>query len=143
MPLVARPVEKSGTRIEKSPQEWTAAVKAFALTHEGDLVGVAPMDPLYIYEGYELTHPWVVVIGVSMEHGELDHLPPPLENTSNPVEVARQYNRAARACRELNNFILSLIEAKAWQGPFASALNMMPAAIKRGSAIRKTRLTHQ
>ena len=108
-------------------------MKAFALTHEGDLVGVAPMDPLYIYEGYELTHPWVVVIGVSMEHGELDHLPPSLENTSNPVEVARQYNRAARACRELNNFILSQgYEAKAWQGPFASALNMMPAAIQAG-----------
>ena len=108
-------------------------MKAFALTHEGDLVGVAAMDPLYIYEGYELTHPWVIVIGVSMEHGELDHLPPSLENTSNPVEVARQYSRAARACRELNNFILSQgYEAKAWQGPFASALDMMPAAIQAG-----------
>ena len=45
------PAEKSGTKIKKPPQDWTADVKAFALAHEGDLVGVAPMDPLYIYEG--------------------------------------------------------------------------------------------
>lgn len=127
------PIKKAGIKIEKSAQDWTEAVKTFALAHEGDLVGIARMDPLYVYEGYELTHPWVVIVGVYMEHAELNNLPPSLENTRNPVEVARQYNRAARACRELNNFILTQgYEAKAWQGPFASALNMMPAAIQAG-----------
>ncbi len=127
------PVEKAETKVEKSAEDWTAAVKEFALAHEGDLVGIAPMDPLYVYEGYELSHPWVIVIGVSMDHEKLNQLPPSLDNTSNPVEVARQYNRAARVCRQLNNFILEQgYEAKAWQGPFASALSMMPAAIQAG-----------
>ncbi len=127
------PAEQAPTKIEKSARDWTSSIKAFALEHEGDLVGITPMDPLYIYEGYELTHPWVIMVGVSMDHKELDNLPPSLENTSNPVEVARQYNRAARVCRELNNFILKQgYNAKAWQGPFASALNMVPAAIQAG-----------
>ena len=59
------PIEKAGIKIEKSAQDWTEAVKTFALAHEGDLVGIARMDPLYVYEGYELTHPWVVIVGVT------------------------------------------------------------------------------
>ena len=93
------PIEKAGIKIEKSAQDWTEAVKTFALAHEGDIVGIARMDPLYVYEGYELTHSWVVIVGVYMEHAELNNLPPSLENTRNPVEVARQYIGAARACR--------------------------------------------
>jgi Pyruvate/2-oxoacid:ferredoxin oxidoreductase delta subunit len=56
-----------------------------------------------------------------------------LANPEAGVEVGRQYNRAARACRALRNFILSQgYFAKAYQGPYASALNMMPAAIEAG-----------
>lgn len=126
-------VMQGPTKTERSSEEWTKQVKAFALDHESDLVGIAGMDPLYIYEGYEIKEPWVIVVGVTMDYDELSQAPPSFENPTAAVCVAKEYNRAARACRELANVILSQgYFAKAWQGPYASALNMLPAAIAAG-----------
>jgi epoxyqueuosine reductase len=126
-------IEQADAVIEKSAKDWTAAVKEFALAHEGDDVRITDMDPLYMYEGYQIDEPWVIIIGVTMDHDELNKLPASLDNPANPVEVAKQYNRAARVCRELTNFILEQgYYAKPWAGPFASALSMMPAAIDSG-----------
>jgi epoxyqueuosine reductase len=73
------------------------------------------------------------MIGVAMDYGELSQVPPTFENPSSAVEVARQYNRASRACRELANFILAQgYEAEPYPGPYAKALNMIPPAIAAG-----------
>jgi Pyruvate/2-oxoacid:ferredoxin oxidoreductase delta subunit len=126
-------IKKGDLKIEKPAAEWTSAVKEFTLAHEGDDVRITTMKPLYVYEGYNIDDPWVIIIGVTMDHEELNKLPASLENPRNPVEVAKQYNRAARVCREVTNFILSQgYNAKAWAGPFATALSMMPAAIDSG-----------
>ncbi len=132
-PRGPKEVEKAPAKVEKYAEDLTLAMKDFALAHEADLVGVTPMDPMYIYEGYELDHPWLIVFGVAMDHDELNNLPPTLDDPRNAVEVARQYNRAARVCREVTNFILAQgYDATAWAGPFASALSMMPGAIAAG-----------
>ena len=132
-PRGPKTVKKAENPIEKSAEAWTKAVKEFTLSHEGNDVRITEMDPLYIYEGYELDHPNIIIIGVTMDHDELMKLPTSLDNPANAVEVAKQYNRAARVCREATNFILSQgYDAKAWAGPFASALSMMPAAIASG-----------
>ena len=132
-PRGPKAIQKAVERVDKPAADWTDAVKSFSLGHEGDLVGITPMDPLYVYQGYELNDPWIIIIGVAMEFDELNKVPPTLEQPDSSVEVARQYNRAARACRELTNFILAQgYNAKAWAGPFASALSMMPAAIEAG-----------
>ena len=126
-------IEKAPESVVKSAADWSSEVKSFTLEHEGDLVGITAMDPLYIYEGYELKDPWIIVVGVTMDHEELDKIPPTPDRPDSSVEVARQYNRAARVCREVTNFILAQgYHAKAWAGPFASALSMMPAAIEAG-----------
>jgi len=105
------------------------------------------MDPLYVYEGYEITHPRVIIVGVSMAYEELSQAPASFENPTAGVVVAKEYNRASRVCRSLANYILeSGYDAKAWPGPYASALLMIPAAIaaglgqlgKHGSLINKT-----
>jgi len=132
-PRGPKAIEIADEKVIKTAEEWTEAVKSFALNHEGDLVGITAMDPLYIYEGYEIKDPWVIIAGVSMDHDELKKVPPTLDVPDSSVEVARQYNRAARVCRELTNFILAQgYSAKAWAGPFASALSMVPAAIQAG-----------
>ena len=126
-------IEKSEIQIKKSAGEWTSVLKTFSLSHEADLIGITPMDPLYVYDGYELNAPWVIILGVAMDHQELDKVPPSLKKPDSAVEVARQYNRAARVCREVANYILTQgYDAEPWAGPFASALSMMPAAIQAG-----------
>ncbi len=127
------PVDQAANKIPDSAEQWTKAIKAFALENEADIVGIARMDPLYVYEQYKLTDPWVIVIGVAIDHDELAQAPPTFENPTAAVVVAKEYNRAARACRKLSNHILEQgYYAKAWQGPYASALNMIPAAIAAG-----------
>ena len=88
---------------------------------------------MWVYEGYTIDEPWVILIGVAMDYDELAEAPPSFENPRAAVVVANEYNRAARACRKLRNFILGQgYAAKAYQGPYATALNMLPAAIAAG-----------
>ena len=126
-------VRQSDEQVSKSPAEWSAIVREFTLANESDLVGIADIDPLWIYEGYEINEPRVIMIGVAMDYAELAEAPSSFENPRAAVVVAREYNRAARACRELRNFILSQgYFAKAYQGPYATSLNFLPAAIAAG-----------
>lgn len=128
-----KPVEKAQMQAERSPAEWAAAIKDFALANESDLVGITAVDPLQVYEGYTVAEPTLIVIGVAMDHAMLNQAPPSFENPAAAVVVADEYNRAARACRKLANFILSQgFNAKAFQGPYASAINMIPHAIAAG-----------
>jgi ferredoxin len=128
-----RPLPRAAVRDPRSPAAWTDALKTFALAHEADLVGITPLRPEYVYEGYELTMPWLVMIGVAMDHDNLAAAPATIDDVRAGVEVAEKYNRAARACRHVANHILAAgYEAKTFPGPMATALNMIPAAIAAG-----------
>ena len=117
----------------KSPQDWYEELQEYALANESDIFGVAKLDPMWVYKGFEITEPWIIMIGVAMEHEKLSQVRPSFENPTSAVEVGDKYNKAARACRKLTNFILSKgYNAKAYQGPYASALNMIPAALAAG-----------
>ncbi len=140
-------VDKAPSPLSGTPSEWSARVKAFALANEADLVGIAPMDPSFVYDGYQLADPWVIVVGVGMNYEQLAQTPATRENPIGAEVVGEEYNRASRACRKLANYILEAgFDAKPWPGPYASALNMVPAAIaaglgelgKHGSIINRT-----
>jgi len=47
------------TRNGSPARDLTEEVKSFALSHEADDVGITSMDPLYVFEGYAITHPRV------------------------------------------------------------------------------------
>ncbi len=36
--------------------------RSLIIAHEADGVGVTAMDPLYVFEGYTIDEPWVVVL---------------------------------------------------------------------------------
>lgn len=128
-----KPVAQASEPVIRDPAAWVDTIKEFALANESDLVGITQMHPMYVYEGYEIREPWVITIGVVMDYDDLSLAPPSFEDPATAVVVAREYNRAARACRKLANFILSQgYYAKAYQGPYASALNMIPPAIASG-----------
>jgi hypothetical protein len=82
-------VPRSETRIEKPAGEWSAIVKQFTLENESDLVGIAEIDPLWIYDGYEISEPWVIMIGVTMDYAELAEAPSSFENPRAAVVVAK------------------------------------------------------
>jgi len=128
-----QPVPQAASKVEKSPQTWVEEIKSFSLSQEGDLVGIARMSPRYVYDGYQIDEPWVILVGVAMNYAELAQVPATFDNPTGAVVVAQEYNRAARVCRALTNHILQQgYYAKAYQGPYASALNMIPAAIDAG-----------
>lgn len=127
------PIDKAENREERPALVWTEQIKSFALANEADDIRVTAMKPLYVYDGYELDDPWIIVIAVSMDHDDLKQAPASFDNPTAGVVVAKEYNRASRVSRKLANFIMSKGHyAKAWPGPYASSLSMMPAALDAG-----------
>jgi Pyruvate/2-oxoacid:ferredoxin oxidoreductase delta subunit len=117
------------TRAEDTPENWSKRVKDHALAHEADLVGIARIDPEWVFEGYAVDEPWIVMIGVAMDHEELSRAP----EVASAVEVIRQYNRGTRAARAVANFIQAQgYAARPHGGPAAGPMLLIPPAIEAG-----------
>jgi Pyruvate/2-oxoacid:ferredoxin oxidoreductase delta subunit len=134
---------KPAAPVADTPENWSRKIKACALASEGDLVGIARIRPEWIFEGYAVDLPWVMVIGVAMDHAKLAAAP----DIASPIEVMTQYNRGTRAARAVANFIQSQgYNARPHGGPMAGPLLLIPPAIdcgmgelgKHGSLINRT-----
>lgn len=73
------------------------AVKAWALELGADVVGITALDQLYVYEGCDLAHDFVIVFGVAMDYREILRVPRPESN----VEYLRVYDAVSRVGVEL------------------------------------------
>jgi ferredoxin len=108
-------------------------VTAFALAHEADDIGITPMDPLYVFEGYTLDDPWVIVLAVAHDYERLKEVPSDETNGVGVVDIGDQYARGTRASYGLANWIRSQgFEARPFPGPMADALLLIPPAIASG-----------
>jgi epoxyqueuosine reductase len=113
--------------------QLTSEMKAFALSHEADAVGVAAMDPLYVFEGYSIEEPWVVVLALAHNYERLRQVPSDETNGIGVSDVGDQYARGTRASYALANWIRSQgYDAHAYPGPMADALLLVPPAIASG-----------
>jgi len=122
------------TRAEDNPLNWTARVKDFALQHEADLVGIVRMDPDWSYDdcGSE-TLPWIIVLGVEMDHARLAQAPSSDTDTASALEVSVQYNRAARTAAYLANWLRDRgYHSEPHAGPWAGPVTLTPAALACG-----------
>jgi epoxyqueuosine reductase len=120
-------------RNEAAPAELAEQVKAFALANEADDVGIAAMDPLYVFEGYSIDHPWVIVIAMAHDYDKLSQVPSDETNGVGVTEIGDQYARGTRASYGIANWIRSQgYNAKAYPGPGAEALVLIPPAIAAG-----------
>ena len=125
------PVAEAHT--EKSPEQWVKEIKNFVLSDEGDLVGITPLLDEYVYEGYHVDEPWVILIGVAHDYEKLSRVPGSPEDLTGYHEIHDQYNRAARVAARLTNHLRGYgYQAKDYPGPMADALNMIPAALAAG-----------
>ena len=122
------------TREKDNSKNWAERVKGYALQHEADLVGIAKMDPAWLYDdnGGE-TDPWIIVIGVEMDHARLAQAPSSDTDTASAHEVSVQYNRGARVAGHLANWIRDRgYSAAPHAGPWAGPLTLTPAALACG-----------
>jgi len=121
------------TRNESSPQELAEAAKSFGLDHEADDIGIAVMNPLYVFEGYKIDHPWVIVLALAHNYERLREVPSDETNGVGVCDVGDQYARGTRSSYTLANWIRSQgYHADPYPGPMASALLLIPPAIAAG-----------
>lgn len=111
----------------------TEEVKRFALSHEADDIGIARMDPLFVFEGYTIEHPWVIVLALAHNYERLREVPSDETNGVGVCDVGDQYARGTRSSYALANWIRSQgYQADPYPGPSAGALLLIPPAIAAG-----------
>ncbi len=121
------------TRTEATPQEFTKGVKSFALNHEADDLGIAAMEPNYVYENYRIDHPYVVILALAHNYERLREVPSDETNGVGVCDVGDQYSRGTRSSYALSNWIRSHgYHADPYPGPMAGALLLIPPAIAAG-----------
>jgi ferredoxin len=126
-------VSVAETRNASSPEERTEAARSYALSHEADDFGIAAMDPLYIFEGYTIDHPYVIVLALAHNYERLREVPSDETNGVGVSDVGDQYARGTRASYALANWIRSQgYRADPYPGPMASSLLLIPPAIASG-----------
>ena len=101
--------------------------------HEADDVGIAPMDPTWVFEGYRIEHPWVIVLALAHNYERLREVPSDETNGIGVCDVGDQYARGTRSSYNLTNWIRSQgYHADPYPGPNAGALVLIPPAIAAG-----------
>lgn len=120
-------------RNDDPTDELSAEAIKFALAHEADDVGIAAMDPLYVFEGYKIDEPWVIVLALAHNYERLKHVPSDETNGVGVCDVGDQYARGTRSSYTLANWIRAQgYNAHPYPGPSADALLLIPPAIASG-----------
>ena len=138
--------DPAAQKVPAAPAEWSARLKAFVCNapgaraegtpgagSEAELVGIAAMNPQWVYAGHDAALPHVVMMGLVMDHQRLSEVPSSAANPEGQLEVADQYNRGARVA----NLTAQWIRAQGYQavphaGPWVGSLNLVPFAIAAG-----------
>ncbi len=120
---------KSGEPVQRSAEDWTAALLTHASGLDLDLIGVAEIDPKWVFEGYEVRKKFVVMIGIAHDYDEISHLP----SGRGGAEVVRQYARGTKVAKELAGWFRQQgHDATPHGGPLAGPMLLIPAALACG-----------
>ncbi len=123
----------SATRNEASVEELTGGSRNFALTHEADDVGIASIDPTWVFEGYTIEYPRVIVLALAHNYERLREVPSDETNGIGVCDVGDQYARSTRSSYNLTNWIRAQgYHADPSPGLMAGALLLIPPAIAAG-----------
>jgi ferredoxin len=122
----------SPTRVEDSPENWSLRVKQAALDIGADVVGIARLDPEWVYEGEQVNEPWIIVLGSRMNYEKLN------ETTNRKFRISlsaimETYNKGHSTAVELADWIRRQgWYARGYGNPNRTAVSMIPAAIGAG-----------
>lgn len=127
-----RPAPVSPVRVEDTPEDWSARVKRAAREIGADAVGIARMDAEWVFEGEEVTEPWIIVLGSRMNY---DRLAATVRRDfrTGLGTVMETYYRGHEAAVRLADWI----HAQGWRAtgygsPRRTPVNLVPAAIAAG-----------
>ena len=106
---------------------------------------MTPMNPIYVFEGYTIDEPWVIVLALAHNYERLKEVPSDETNGIGVIDIGDQYARGTRASYALANWIREQgYYAKPYPGSGTTALLHIPPAIDaRLRRTRQTRLAHQ
>jgi epoxyqueuosine reductase len=85
------------TRNEAAAEQLTAELTSFALAHEADGVGITAVDPLYVFEGYAINEPCVIVLALAHKYERLKEVPSDETNGVGVCDVGDQYAKGTRS----------------------------------------------
>jgi len=99
-------------RKQASPEEFAAAAMEFAVSHEADQAGIAAMDPMYVFEGYTIEEPWVIMLALAHNYERLRQVPhrawPPQVWLSGCSPLAAAARMESSRSREISTVCLPL-----------------------------------
>jgi len=111
------------------PAGWSARIRAEATRLGAEAVGIAALDPAWVYEGAEARGRFVILLGVTMDYATMQTAPAPPAG----VEVVRQYTRGLRISRALAGWLRRQgVPAHPEPGPMTGSLALIPAALAAG-----------
>ena len=112
-----------------TPADASAKIKSLAGELGAAIVGITPVDPNYVYEGFELAHAFAVVFAIAMDYqGEILELPRAESN----LEYLRVYEALSCLGVQLAREIRSLGYAARAHTLRDEQLAMLPHAQKAG-----------
>jgi Pyruvate/2-oxoacid:ferredoxin oxidoreductase delta subunit len=123
----------AAARSQAPAADLTDQMRTFALSHEADDLGIALMDPLYVFEGYTIEHPYVIMLALAHNYERLREVPSDETNGVGVCDVGDQYAKGTRSSYATANWIRSQgYHADPYPGPSAGALVLIPPAIAAG-----------
>jgi len=127
MDAPAGPMGEAPEAIE--PAAASELVRDIAREAGADLVGIVRARPEWVFAGYDFDYPWIVLLGVAMEHEKLLTAP----EVTAAIEVVDKYTFGWVVARPVADWI----RARGWRaeakgGPQAGPINLIPAALAAG-----------
>ena len=114
---------------ECSPNDWTSELQTFVTDGDCEKIGVAKMDPAWVYEGHCVPQSRIIVAGVQHDYVEISKAP----TAAGGVEVMAQYNRAMAVAFKISNWLRAQgWDAKPVTGPLAGDVTLIPPALASG-----------
>lgn len=119
----------ASTAIEQSSEKWSDALKAEAERLGADQVGIAKMNPDWVFEGWDVPYKYILVMAIAMDYEKMTAAPEP----SAGVEVVHQYTRGMHISKQLASWLRQQgHDAKPEHGPFADCMVLTPPALAAG-----------
>jgi epoxyqueuosine reductase QueG len=126
----------SSERVNHEPKIRSENLKKYALSNGADIVGITRMREEWVFEGYEIEEPWIILLGVKMDNTKLLRIAEKGRDVKGGAHIIEVYNHGTRTAHNLANWIRS----KGWNvkgrcGPIAGPVNILPAAIEAGIGV--------